>query len=76
MRDQIVDYIESHNLLSPYQAGFSTGHSTVAALLNITDDIYKDLDEGLFVVLVLLDISKTFDTVNFSSNAFFFFFFQ
>jgi hypothetical protein len=64
MRDQIVDYIESHNLLSPYQSGFRTGHSTVTALLNITDDIYRDLDEGLFVALVLLDFSKAFDTVN------------
>jgi hypothetical protein len=39
MHDQIVDCIKSHNLLSPYQSGFHAGHSTVTALLNITDDI-------------------------------------
>jgi ribonucleases P/MRP protein subunit RPP40 len=68
--------------LSLYQSGFRAGHSTVTALLNITDDIYRDLDEGLFVALVLLDFFKDFDTVklsllcqklrtffNFSSNA-------
>jgi predicted double-glycine peptidase len=41
--------------LSPYQSGFRAGHSTVTALLYITDDINRDLDEGLFVALVLLD---------------------
>jgi hypothetical protein len=59
MHDQIVDCIKSHNLLSPYQSGFHAGHSTVTALLNITDDIYRDLEEGLFV---LLDFSKAFNT--------------
>jgi hypothetical protein len=39
LRDQIVDNIESHNLLSPFQSGFRTGHNIVTALLNITDDI-------------------------------------
>jgi hypothetical protein len=53
MRDQIVDYSESHNLLSPYQSGFR--FRTVTAPLEITDDIYRDLD-----------FSKAFDTVNHS----------
>jgi hypothetical protein len=52
--------------LSPYQPGFRAGYSTVTALLNITDDIYRNLDEGFFVALVLLDVSNRFDTVNYS----------
>jgi hypothetical protein len=48
--------------LSPLQSGFCPGHSTVTALLNITDDIYGILDQGYFVELVLLDFSKAFDS--------------
>jgi hypothetical protein len=64
MRDQMVEYLESNNALDPLQSGFRSGHSTTTALLCITDDIYKFLDEGMFVILVLLDFSKAFDTVN------------
>jgi hypothetical protein len=52
------------NLLDVFQSGFRSGHSTVTALLNITDDIHGYLDQGLFVVLVLLDFSKAFDSVD------------
>jgi hypothetical protein len=44
MRDQIVAYIESTRALNPFQSSFRSGHSTVTALLNITDDIYRLLD--------------------------------
>jgi hypothetical protein len=64
MRDQMVDFLESTNAVDPFQSGFRTGHSTTTALLCITDDIYKYLDEGMFAILVLLDFSKAFDTVN------------
>jgi hypothetical protein len=47
-----------------FQSGFRSGHSTVTALLNITDGIYRLLDQRFFVALVLLDFSKAFDTVD------------
>jgi hypothetical protein len=46
------------------RSGFRSGHSTVTALLNITDDIYWLLDQRFFVALVLLDFSKAFDMVD------------
>jgi hypothetical protein len=63
MRDLMVAYLTDIGALSPLQSGFRPGHSTVTALLNITDDIYGMLDEGYFVALVLLDFSKAFLTV-------------
>jgi Reverse transcriptase (RNA-dependent DNA polymerase) len=66
MRDLIVEYLQNHYLLDTYQSGFRAGHSMATALLTITDDIYKDIDHGLFVILVLLDFSKAFDTVDHS----------
>jgi Reverse transcriptase (RNA-dependent DNA polymerase) len=64
MRHQMVDFLESTNAVDFFQSGFRTGHSTATALLCVTDDIYKNLDEGMFAMLVLLDFSKAFDTVN------------
>ena len=46
------------------QSGFRSGHSCSTALLNVTDSILRALDEGLCTILVLLDYSKAFDTLN------------
>jgi hypothetical protein len=45
-------------------SGFRPGHSTVTALLNITDDINGMFDQVYFVALVLLDFSKAFDSID------------
>jgi Reverse transcriptase (RNA-dependent DNA polymerase) len=58
MRDQMVEFLDSNNALDALQSGFRTGHSTTTALLCITDDIYKYLDGGMFVILVLLDFLR------------------
>lgn len=40
------------------------GLSTSITLLFVTNECYKSLDNGLFVGVVFLDISKAFDSVN------------
>jgi hypothetical protein len=37
MRNQMIRFIDSIRLLSPYQSGFRSGHSMVTALLKITN---------------------------------------
>jgi hypothetical protein len=64
MRDQMVAYLTDVGALSHLQSGFRPGHSTVVELLNITDDICGMLDQGYFVILVLLDFSKAFDSID------------
>jgi Reverse transcriptase (RNA-dependent DNA polymerase)/Endonuclease-reverse transcriptase len=64
MRDQIVDFLDSNRALNQLQSGFRRGRSTVTALIRISDDVYRMLDQGLVVALVLLDFSKAFDSVN------------
>jgi hypothetical protein len=64
MRDQIVCFLETVGALDVFQSGFRSGHSTVTALLNITDNVHGYLDRGLFVVLVLLDFTKAFGSVD------------
>jgi Reverse transcriptase (RNA-dependent DNA polymerase) len=65
MKDQIVAFCDARGLLNSFQSGFRPGHSTTTALLKITDDIAKDLDRNFISILVLLDFSKAFDTVNY-----------
>jgi hypothetical protein len=42
-----VYFLESVGALDVFQSGVRSGHSTVTALLNITNDIHGYLDRGL-----------------------------
>lgn len=64
MHNQMFAYISRNNLLSEYQSGFRPKHSCVTALLKISDDIRGAIDLDLVTILVLLDFSKAFDTVD------------
>lgn len=64
VKAQIVDYIECHKLLNPYQSGFRAGHSTASALLNVSDDILKGFERKYVTILLLHDFSKAFDSVD------------
>lgn len=66
MCDQMVRYLENNNMIDKFQSGFRSKHSTATALLKITDDISIALDKGHVALLVLLDFSKAFDSLNHS----------
>lgn len=61
---QVVEYVDKYNILSIYQSGFRKGHSTITALLKVTDDIRKAMDKSNLTILALLDLSKAFDCVH------------
>ena len=61
---QIVAYLQKHCLLDPYQSAYKKNHSTNTALLKITDDILDAIDDSNITLLIFLDFSKAFDTVN------------
>ena len=46
------------------QSAYKAAHSTETALLRITNDVLSDLDDKKGVVLVLLDLSAAFDTID------------
>jgi len=50
-------------VLVPTQYGFRANYSTIHAILNIITTYYTNIDKKSFQVL-LLDLSKAFDTVN------------
>lgn len=40
----MIHYFTTHRLLNPLQFGFRANHITVTALLNVTDDVRRELD--------------------------------
>lgn len=62
---QLTDHLHQYSILPANQSGFRTGYSTATTLAAITDDIVRAKDKGSATVLVLLDMSKAFDTVDF-----------
>ena len=61
---QFVEFLIKYDKLSTYQSGNRKMHSTDTALVNVTDNILKAIDEKAAPLLVLLDMSKAFDSLN------------
>ncbi len=57
-------YLKDHNILEVFQSGFKTQHSTESALLEMFNAILLATDAGDGVILVLLDLTAAFDTVD------------
>ena len=53
-----------NTLRDSFQSAYRHGHSTQTALLRVKNDIDATLDEKGKVVLVMLDLSSAFDTIN------------
>ena len=62
---RVNEYVTENNLAEPFQSAYKSGHSTETALLRVKDDIMLALDNKQAVILVLLDLSAAFDTVDF-----------
>ena len=55
---QLVTFLDNDNKLSQFQSGNRKYHSTVTALLSVTDDLLKAMDEKKISILVLMDMLK------------------
>ena len=63
--DQFYGYLNDNSLINKFQSGFRPLHSTSTAMLNTTDEWLISFDNGKIVCVVLLDLKKAFDTVDF-----------
>lgn len=61
---QISSYFSTNDLFPPLQSAYRPRHSTETALLKITNDALTAADRGMVTVVVLLDYSAAFDTVD------------
>ena len=62
-----VQHMVENDLFDPLQLAYKEGHSTETALLRVQSDLLKAMDKQKVSVLVLLDLSAAFDTVNHSA---------
>ena len=61
---QLTDHLTRHNLHDPLQSAYRKGASTETALLHIKTEAERILDDGNAVLMVLLDLSAAFDTID------------
>ena len=59
-----TSYLQENKLLNPVQFVFRLGHTIQDVLVSMIDDWRKALDEDKLVGLIMLDLSKAFDTVD------------
>ena len=61
---QITHHTNANSLSEPMQSAYRGQHSTETALVAVQNDILRALDDQKVVLLLLLDLSAAFDTVD------------
>jgi len=62
--NQITKHIESNKLLPSYQSAYRKNHGVETALLKMYDDLLKAVDDGKVTIVVMIDLSAAFDTID------------
>ncbi len=62
--NQVTAFLTQNNLLDSNQSGFRSGHSAETALLSVVEDLRLARMASKSSLLILLDLSAVFDTVN------------
>ncbi len=57
-------FMNHHNIIYQKQYGFRPNHSTVDAVIDLTQNIYNTYEEKEHGIGIFLDLSKAFDTLN------------
>lgn len=66
--DQLTSILEKHEIYDKFQSGFHKSHSTETTLLKVSSDIIMLADSGASSVMVLLDLTSAFDTIDISNQ--------
>ena len=61
---QLQAHLDKSQFIDVYQSAYRKHHSTETALVRVNDDLLKALDCGDMGVLMLLDLSAAFDTID------------
>ncbi len=61
---QLQSFLHSNHISEMFQSGFKPFHSTESALLRVLNDILVATDSGDSVILIILDLTAAFDTID------------
>jgi hypothetical protein len=61
---QLIDHMDKYNLNDKFQSAYRAGHSCETTTLKLKNDISEAFDVGEGVLLVSLDLSAAFDTLD------------
>ena len=61
---QITAHLKLNGLLEEFQSAYKSLHSNKTALLRVQNDLLRAVDESGAAILVLLDLSAAFDTID------------
>ena len=61
---QLVEHLKTNNLYEIFQSAYRQLHSTETALIRVQNDLLQAVDNEGRAILVLLDLSAAFDTID------------
>jgi hypothetical protein len=61
---QLVAHLSQFSLLSEHQSAYRPNHSTETVLLSVFNNLLDALDKNQAILLLLLDLSAAFDTID------------
>ena len=63
---QLESHLESNDMNDSYQSAYRPKHGTETALLKVKNDITNAMDDQKVTILVMLDLSSAFDTIDYT----------
>ena len=61
---RLNEHLTNNSLFDPLQSAYRDKHSTETALIKVQKDILSELDAGSSAILLMLDLSPVFDTID------------
>ena len=63
IRDEMVNHLDKHNLISDSQHGFRKGYSCTTNLLTFLENVTEEINNNHSFDTIYLDLAKAFDKV-------------